>query len=373
MNKRAEAQPTAQKRSPDSTGENLIAGDVPSQIRDALTTAKNLTGARQQTDRLRALRAQRSPVVQANLQAERLLASAFGKSDFDTEKFKAIQAESRAELRRILQAQQAEAVKHSADAKATFRGAIESRRKVIERALASPVTEGISPFFQEVVLDAPFLIWPSTGSSDLFFDNYQIEPWNSWAKFKVDSTSEVAGAGIDFYFFWENASKNSVLINVDSWLMLNGYGRIDFPEHWNWEYSLIKIAAYLSLLEWWNQPPTGPASQAGQVEQVLEISDYFSGGPIFTFMPQPFAQPVAATWWGHGWGEGVSQSHNLRYNLELVPPGGQVVIKVGPDISWINHGGAGIEADFDSGNFEVICPFVQIQIMRPGPLTIKPR
>ena len=67
----------------------------------------------------------------------------------------------------------------------------------------------------------------------------------------------------------------------------------------------------------------------------------------------------------------MSRRCNLRYNQEFVPPGGGVVIKVGPDISWGLHGGTGIEADFDSGDFGVMCPFVQIQIM--SPLTIKPR
>jgi hypothetical protein len=359
-------QAAGKKRSLATTGEDLTSGDVPSQIRDALTTAKNLTtsvDAREQINRLRAGRAQRSPVLQANVRAEGLLASVLEKAGFDAEKFKAIQAESRAELRRILQAQQAEAVKHSADVRATFRAAIESRRKAIEHVVAS----GISPFFQQVVFDRPFLIWPSTQSPDLSLDSYQIEPWNSWAKFKVDSTSEVDLAGIEFYFFWENRSKDAVLINVDTWLMLNGYGRIDFPEHWNWEFSDITIIALLSLLEGWNQPPTTPAIQADQHQKVLEIADDFEGGPLFTFMPSV----PGATWWGHGWGEGVSQTCNLRYNQELVPPGAGVVIKVGAEISWINHGGAGIEADFNSGDYQVMCPFLQIQIMNPGPLTIK--
>src|SRR5215831_18480032 len=108
VNQHAEAKATAQKRSSGSTGENTIAAGAAAQIRDAMVTAKNLTAsldAREQADRLRALRSQRVPVLQANMQvAESLLALVLEKSHFDADKLKAIQSESRAELRRILQA-----------------------------------------------------------------------------------------------------------------------------------------------------------------------------------------------------------------------------------------------------------------------------
>jgi hypothetical protein len=55
----------------------------------------------------------------------------------------------------------------------------------------------------------------------------------------------------------------------------------------------------------------------------------------------------------------------LDINQELVPPQGTVVIQVYPTISWENISG-GIEVDFDSGDYEVMCPFVQLQIMPFG-------
>ena len=39
-----------------------------------------------------------------------------------------------------------------------------------------------------------------------------------------------------------------------------------------------------------------------------------------------------------------------------------MVIVVSPVIEWTNQNGGGIEADFDTGDFEVMCPFVQLHI-----------
>ena len=368
MNQRSGSQATALKMASAPSSDSALGRDVPAQIREALTMARNMSGGqevRQRLARLEALRAQSAPVLQGKLQRRNLLAAGLDKADAST--LRAIQDETRSELRRVLQRQHAKAIERSAEVKTAFQGAIESQREVLGRIVAG----GVSPFVQQVVLDAPFLIWPSSLSSDLTLDTYQIEPWNSWAKFKVDSTSEVDAVEVDFYFFWENKTKNPVLIDVSTQLMLNGYGRTDIPQHWgDWEFSLIRIGAHLSLVEGWNQPPTSPARQASQVQKALEVSVEYSSDPF----PLPFSfmtHSEGSSWWGHGFGEGVSQSYGLAYNKELVPPGGGVVIKVGPDIGWINHGNAGIEADFNSGDFQIMCPFVQVDVMIPGPLTNK--
>ena len=319
-------------------------GELVSQIKAALTAAKSLTA--QNASERAALRqaglAQRSPIIQANQRAaERLLASLVEKSGFDSGKFEEIQAQNRTEVLRILEAQRAEAAKDATEAIASFRSAVSSRRKIIEGLAASTGTQ--------VVLDSPFLIWPQPPTTDLFFDDYRIEPWNSWAKFKIDSTNSATDT-VNFYFLWQNSSDQYVVINVDSWLMLAGACRVDIPGHWyEYEYSSINnIYAQLSLLEWWNQPPTTPAAQADQIQEVLSFPLFIEKGVLGSFLsPQS---------------EGVFRTRDLRYNVELVPPQGVVVIEVGASIRFQNDNG-GVEADFDSGSFQVMCPFVQIQIM----------
>src|SRR5262249_9220542 len=147
--------------------------------------------------------AQHSPILRANeLAAERLLTSFIEKLGFDFAKFDEIQAQNRAESRRILEAQQAQAIKRSAEAKATFRSAVDSRRKIIEQLVAATTTD---VQISSVVLSEPFMIStsPVTAPPDFSFDQSHIEPWNSWAKFTIDSKG-VGQVYVIFSFSWEN-------------------------------------------------------------------------------------------------------------------------------------------------------------------------
>jgi hypothetical protein len=334
------------------SGESLI-GSKASQVKAALIAAKNLAvsqeALREQTALLPAGLAQRSPILQANQwTAERLLISLFEKSGFDFDKFEEIQAQNRAESSRILEAQQAEAVKRSAEAKATFHSAVDSRRKIIEQLVASTGTAA-NVQTSQVVLNEPFMIstYP-TPAPDLSFDEYHIEPWNSWAKFTIDPTASGGNDYVNFYFSWENSSDQYAVIDVDTWLMLSGSCKVDIPGHWfDTEKAVINIHAELGILEWWNQPPTvPPLSEADQIQPALYLP--LEKGVLGGFI-SPQSKPVFRT-------------YDLRYNFELVPPGGTVVIVVGPAIAWANENGGGIEADFDTGDVQIMCPFVQLHI-----------
>jgi hypothetical protein len=342
-----------QKRSQANTrsGESLIESKA-SQIKAALIAAKNLAASedalREPAALLRPSLAQRSPILRANERtAERLLTSVLDKSGFDFAKFEEIQAHNRAECRRILEAQQAQAVKRSAEAKATFRSAVDNRRKIIEQLVASTNTAG-NVQISQVVLNEPFMIGPTGPAIDLSFDESHIEPWNSWAKFTIDSTGSLGGDVVNFFFSWENSSDQYVVIDVDSWLMLNGSCKLDIPGHlFDYELASMEILLNLSLQEWWNQPPTTPPFEELQSYELLK--NFALEKPVFGGFISPQSRAVFRT-------------VDLRYNFELVPPGGTVIIAVGPSITWENDGGGGIEADFDTGDFEVMCPFVQLHI-----------
>jgi hypothetical protein len=367
-------QTMGQKRSQRNalSDESLIDSKA-SQIQAALAAAKNLAAyhdaLRQRAALPQAGLAQHSPILRTNQRtAERLFTSLFEKLGFDFDKFAAIQAQNRAESCRILESRQAAMVKQSAEAKAAFRSAVDSRREIIKHLIASTGTAAdlrasrvVLPT-SGVVLDAPFMIsaeglGPVTGSSgpweyqgDIGL-TYHIEPWNSWAKFKIDdATHGDWQKTVNFYFYWENSSDHYVVVDVDSWLTLHGFLKGDIPGHlFDTEKADIEIHVSLNLWEEWNDPfPTTPG---------LGPLNFYPDALLLTLEKVPFGSFVSPQT------EVAFRRLDLRFNLEFVPPGGGLLFVVGPEIVWQNRGGGGIVADFDTKDFEVMCPFLSLGVI----------
>jgi hypothetical protein len=99
---------------------------------------------------------------------------------------------------------------------------------------------------------------------------------------------------LNFYFLWQNDTGGDAVVNVSSDVMLNGScealakSTFFIPSPF-WGQGTIGTAKMslgleLSLLEWWNQPPSKPVRQPGQDEDVILVSA--TGGwapPIATF------------------------------------------------------------------------------------------
>jgi hypothetical protein len=319
-----------------------------SEIKAALKAGK-VPSAERQVRRAPLLRG--SPILEKNRRAaEKLVTSFLEKAGFDLAKLNEIQTQNQVELQRIEEAQRAEAIRHSSGVKAAFRSAVENRRDIVAN-LSSVFTTGGVQQQPTVVLDKPFLIWPAYPKhhDDLFFDTHNIESWNSWAKVKVQSkASGYDDLGeVNFYFFWENTSDSYAAINIDTWLMLNGYLEAEVPGSWfGLSPSDIGAAAYLNILEWWNNPPTSPPDGPnGEQYQDVAYVGIYQG---------TFPNPVTSR------STRVFRTTDLSHQMELVPPHGSVVFEVGANMGYENDSGSTM-ADFDSGDYEVMCPFLQIQ------------
>ena len=320
------------------------------QIKMALTAAKDLTAARdarrQDLTPSQADLAERSEIRANRRAAENLLASSFLKAGFEVEKFEELLAQNRSALRRITERRKAEAVERSSSAKETLRHGIEGRRKAIEHLAdvtppESP-TEAAPKFYE--VLDRPFLIWPTPG---VYMHAEQREPWNSWAKFTLDSSSRQGHEEVSFYFLWQNPSDAYEVIHVDAYLVLNGFGLVQSEGGFfdGIRSSTLEVFARLGLLEWWNQPPTSPYQQVAQSQLALYLSVNTGG------------------WFDDDATEsgGVSRGFDLHYNFFVVPPGGVVVFDVDVELnSYTGADSGSIHADF-AGDFEVLCPAVWIE------------
>jgi hypothetical protein len=256
---------------------------------------------------------------------------------FDVEKFAKLREQHQTELRLMLEQRKSEALKHSYDAKDTLRYGIESRLKNVELLPAAANYE---------LLTRPFLIWWSQG---IDFPEVHYEEVNSWAKFSIHSEDSLnINENMTFYFLWNNPSDAFAVVNVDGYLVVDGFcvGKSEGGFLPGFRYSLIDMNAELHLLEWWNQPPTEPLSQFGQNQNVVNLSTNTGG----------FMDSDAVAF------QHVFRGYDLRHELFVIPPRETVVIEVALMLTYgSNHGS--VDIDLSSGNFQVMCPAVLIAVV----------
>lgn len=317
-----------------------------SQVKEALLAAKNLSGARElrAAETLTPVDPREYATLSDNRRdAERLLGDAISKLQIDLDRFERIHAQNQFELNRLHEVQRAEAIKNSPTVAENFAYRIESRRNAIDALRAAefkPVVENI---------DSPFLIWATPANT---LTDSQIEPFNSRVKFFFTSTARSGVRELSFYYLWQNPSDRFTVINIDGYLVLNGFclagqdgGFLPGDRR-----TSLSVTTKMVPLEWWNQPPTSPLFQASQSETVLSLSASGGGG---------FGDVGAIE------SRSISRASGLGYNLFLIPPHGVTVI----EYSLVASFGSGADGshnalvDFDSGDFRVVSLFVVIQIL----------
>jgi hypothetical protein len=324
-------------KAPQSQSSNRAA-----QIKSALSAASDLLAAknaRRLDSRLLAADvSQRPELLSTQRSLQSLMASSLTKAGFELDKFEDLRARHQSDLRRLVEEHKADAIKAATSASERLRADLDGRRQAIETLAGTAAA-------QYVLLNSPFLIWPTHG---LFFDSSQIVPSNSWAKFTLESSRSSGYEEMSFYYLWDNPSDQYAVINVDGYLVLNGFCRTGSDGgFWPGDRrSSLTVDARLYLLEWWNQPPTSPPFQADQYQQALQLATSTGG----------FGDPGAIEF------RQLFRGFDLRYTLFLVPPHGVVVFEVVAAISYALADGH-VSLDFASGDFKAISPAVLVAIV----------
>ncbi|MFZ0455901.1 MAG: hypothetical protein WAM24_19290 [Ignavibacteriaceae bacterium] len=319
-----------------------------SQIKDAIITAKNLSENRENNIQGMRSFANLSQTGKSRSAAEQLFTSFLTRNNFDFDKVDKILLQNKAERNAVLEKLEAEAIKESIKTNNKISKIIELQRKNIQN-----LTEAVSapyPFY--IVLDKPFLIWPTNG---LYFEDSHYESWNSWGKVKLDSSKSSVYAGISekltFYFMWQNPVDTWAVINADGYLIHNGFCSVqsDSGTFAGDRRSSVTIYSNLNPMEWWNQPPTQPMTQSDQSVQIFNIS--CESGSMFDFD-------------GGFNGDYVFRGSDSQYKLMIVPPKGVVVFEVVSVISYSNGvDGGKAHVDFSSNDFKIICPFMLLSVL----------
>jgi hypothetical protein len=257
-----------------------------------------------------------------------------------------------------------DAAQYFSAVEADFRQGVESRRKAIEQLAA--IDAPYAPTY--VMLNTPFLIWAlrdGTEATSILLDSH-IESGNNWAK--VYSHFEDGGDfylydQLGFYFFWENTTGADAVVNLTSYLMLNGGFLAHANPGWIWSpfwgegtIGTINLSAdvELSLWEWWNQPPTEPLRQADQIQSVSALS--VDGGYAL---------------WSPGKTETsyFSSNYHVNYDTFRVPNNEVAVLEVTLKLTYEGYDADGW-FDFDSDNFLILCPYLQLEIVSPPPTAV---
>lgn len=274
--------------------------------------------------------------------AAKLLASTLDSSI--AKQFDGILAKDEAKLEVALKKSQAAAVKNARGAQKVLDAAAAQFVKALEAVIADPQTTVGSPVLE--LLNKPFLIWP-TNSVDL--EESEIVPSNSWAKFRVQTEGHFYG-DVKFYYLWSNPRDKFVVINVDGYVIFNGYGFVGaggglFPGD---RYGQVLVDGRLDILEWWNQPPTSPYLQPDQTARVLSL--YVSAPGFFETNPID--------------GKYIFRGCDLRHTLMVVPPFGTVVFAVAAAVTCgTGEDGGRAEADFARDALRVGSPAVLVTIL----------
>ncbi|MFO1501867.1 MAG: hypothetical protein U1G07_26410 [Verrucomicrobiota bacterium] len=316
------------------------------QITAELKAAKDLAAikeARQNAFSLPQPVSERPEIVANQRAAWQSIQYEAAKKGLETGKFDEILARNQADLARIAEEQRAAGIKQSAGVLAKFAQAIDGKRQAFEAL----ITAADDPQPVRVVLEKPFLIWPTQG---LEFMDANVAPFRSSAKVTLDSGKTQGHEELGFYFIWRNPSDRIAVVNIDAFLLFSGQLRASqgggfWPGS---RFAKITVGGRLHVFEWWNHPPTEPFFQVDQAQTVKTVETHGGGfGDVGAIELESVFRTIA-----------------LGYTHFLLPPNAVTVIEVTPTFDYSTGSDSGhVNADFNSGDFQLMCPFVSIGIL----------
>ncbi len=318
-----------------------------SRLRKALIAARDLSGAADAPhgagDSTRGRQLPQSTRVRA-LAAEQLARMGFDATAIEREL-----AAERAESHRRLEELKAEAVAQSG-----VRADSLGRMVDAHRAALGGVIGIWPPTTQYLTLDSPVEIWATDGVN---LESTIIEPYKSRAQIRLDASLDehVPGAYLlgmnydflHFYFLWGNQKSVSAVVDVNAFLILNGFCSAQSQGGWFFGgKGELTLDPTLDLVQTWTQPISSAPPQIGETWNVLDLVADSTG----------FDTDDKTNY------EVVYRGTLVGYQQEIVPPGQYLIIDVALRLgSYV--GNAKVSADFATGEFYVMSPLVDLTIV----------
>ena len=318
-----------------------------SEIKDALT-ARNDARFRADDHLLQARRVERARIRSA---AEKLLTPYWKRTGLDVEAFRRIQEQAQTEMRRVAELEKERIIGNSASITARLR---QSEKSWVRTVNSFPKADGplaanfIPPVFN--VIETPSAIEATSG---LEITESHIEPQNNFAKVKGNWSANSNPKELHFIFMWSSPNDRYSVVNVGSFLTLNGSCEAaadgGFGGIWPGSKLDMSLVATMDIMELWNPPTSGFPSPG---IQILVPPLHADGGGWFESVGDIETRSVSGSF------------GDLRFNQLVVPPNGAAAFVVTLRAFAMNIDGDGsIGIDFSSGSFEVRCPFVAVAFL----------
>jgi hypothetical protein len=253
----------------------------------------------------------------------------------------------------------ADVAKYFSSVEEAFRRGIEGRRQALERlgAVAPPYTPTKGAQRRFVILETAFGI--GSDPPNILFDSLD-QSENNWAK----CLSEYSGGDywttddVGFFFLWDNETGADVVVNVASFLMLNGTCSVWTNSAWlpnvfsGFEEKVeLTVSANLTLFELWNQPPTHPLQQPSQFQIVNTLK---VDAPCCRWIPFVDGKQETAV---------ISGDFNVNYDMFRIPNHGRAMFEVSVGMSHFAATSDGLSwADFKDGGL-ILCPHLELEIV----------
>lgn len=288
----------------------------------------------------RLARAARSVAAPAKLPRppQELVQMLSAKMGFDAPEARRFAARYQADRRKLLAQDRQRAISESATIKKELDREVAARRKMIKNF------SELLPASKFIIIDHPFRIWETP---NVEVDEILRVPYGSFAKIK-HTAKAYDTAWLTFYYLWQNPTDAYMVINADSFMVLNGYAEAhDTTGLWLVEHdpTSLDLSVKFQLFKW----STGDTHQlpGPPDESVAHLSAYGEG-----WINADADYSVSQT---------IYRGYNMLAETVLVEPSEAIIFELTLAIAD-NVDDGYTSLDFSSGSFQVTNPGLWIRV-----------
>jgi hypothetical protein len=294
-----------------------------------------------QSSGLRTNDAQRAQLLRSRLASQKLLSEFLTGAGLDLKRLRTAQGPHSALQEGLVEKQKKAALRSAARNRGKMQASMHKQRNAW-LALAPQSDIFPNPSF---TLDTPFLIW----STPFFLlEDSAAVPFGSWAKFDYETSQPSGEERVSFYFLWESPYTDYAVINAATSFSATGYLQAHAP--WSFWGNQSVVNAYAEFNVWIGFP-NGSSPNAS--------TEFFVGaiGALGQALTGSDTE-----------GNSVSSGLSMSNTLVAIPPRAAVFFEVALVLDYeVDDGGGHIQADFNSGDFEIACPVVVYSILNKPP------
>jgi hypothetical protein len=201
----------------------------------------------------------------------------------------------------------------------------------------------------DFTLNTPFIIWSIPTIPGVL---PAVTPQGATAKFKFTTSGFSGWQKVGFYYLWPNPYSDYAVIDVVTTLSAAGYIQAHAPwDSFSENNSMLTATSLLNL--WIGWPNSDSVTSSSFYQQGL--------GNVWAYAS------LFDGWFHDTDGRSIASETFPWAGPFAVPPGALVVFEVAMELDYSNASGD-VEADFESGDFNIACPGVSFAMLNNPPL-----